>query len=206
MNRKWVFILCGISAIVVTAVLVFYLRFKSGTLTSPISNTVPTQTVVEELATWTDPAQFSFQYPKTLVLNPHNEDKENYAHVEITSATHSGNLIIWVKDTTVQTIDGWISQQKVKNAIDSSLDNVPAKKVLTAADINKLTISAIQGGYLYQVEANLADSDFWNKILDTVTSSFKFTTPVENTNQEQGSSSSVEQGSDIGSSDEEVIE
>jgi len=205
MNRKWAVILCGVSAVIATAVLVFYLRSRSGVLTSPVSDTIPTPTAAEELATWTDPAQFSFQYPKSLALNPHDEDQENYAHVELTSAIHAGNLIVWAKDTTAQTIDDWVSQQKIKNAIDSNLDNVPAKKVLTAGDVNKLIVSTIQGGYLYQIEVNLADNVFWNKILDTVVSTFKFT-PAEGTKQEQGSNSSVEKGSDIYSGDEEVIE
>lgn len=205
MNKRWIFIICGISAVVVTGVLVFYLKFKSGPFISPASNITPTPTISEELTTWSDPAQFKFDYPKSISLNPHNEDQENYAHVELTSATHSGNLIIWVKDTTAATIEKWVTQQKIKDALDSSLDNVPAKKVLITGDVNKLTISAIQGGYLYQVEVNLADSDFWNKILDKVTSSFKFTPTEGNTNQGQGTASSGDQESEVGG-DEELIE
>lgn len=206
MNKKLVLIICAISAILVTAVLVVFLKLKSGVFTSPVSKVQPTPVVVEETAAWTDPAQFSFNYPKTLMLNSHDEDQENYAHVELTSATHSGNLVVWAKDTTADTIDSWITAKKISGAIDSSLGDVPAKKVLDTSDTNKLTISAIQRGYLYQIEANLVDQDFWSKTLDTVISSFKFTTSSESAGQKQDSRVSTNQGADTGGGDEEVIE
>lgn len=204
MNRKLLYIILGVSAILVSAVLVFFLKFKSSTLTSPAATVQPTPIVYEEQETWKDPAQFSFQYPKTLSLNPHNEDEDNYAHVELTSATHSGNLIIWVKDTNVDTIEKWIDQEKLKNTIDTTLADVPAKKVLTTEETNTVTISAIQGGYLYQVEANLADADFWNQILEKVLLTFEFT-PSE-TESRETPEAAIGGEQNVETLEEEVIE
>ncbi|MBI3379478.1 hypothetical protein HY029_01845 [Candidatus Gottesmanbacteria bacterium] len=210
MNKKLVFILCAVSLFLVTAILVGYLKFKSAVFTSPVSTNQPTPTiVVEEMSIWIDPAEFSFQYPKSLVLNPHNEDQENYAHVELTSPTHAGNIIVWVKDTTADTIENWVGMGKIKNAIDSDLSGVPSKKVLSTGDNSKLTISAIQSGYLYQIEANLDDRDFWNKALDSVVSSFKFVSSPSGSMKQKSTDTSSDTGSvDSGGStgDEEIIE
>lgn len=208
MNKKIAIVFISVSLVLVTLVLVFYLQFKSKIVTvSPVAKSTP-PSVLEEISTWDDPAEFSFQYPKSLSLNPHNEDQVNYAHVELTSVTHLGSLIVWVKDTTADTIDNWVSKEKIKNSIDSNLDGLPAKKVFTTGDVNKVTISAVRNGYLYQIEVNPTDSDFWNKILEKVTSSFKFTSSEKVTEQKQTPDASNGQGPvDVGGSvDEEVIE
>lgn len=188
----------------VTLVFVFYLQFKNnvGTI-SPVANVTPTA-IEEELSTWSDPAEFSFQYPKSLDLNPHNEDQVNYAHVELTSVVHPGNVIVWVKDTTSETIDNWVIQQKIKNAIDTELAGTPAKKVLTADEKNKITLSAVNNGYLYQIEVNPVDAEYWNKIFSQVSSTFKFISSATNADQDVGI---TDQGSNEGVSEgEEVIE
>lgn len=207
MNKKIALIISGISLVLVTLVLVFYLQFKTKfSAVSPVSQITPTPTV-EEMSIWTDPAQFSFQYPRALALNPHNEDQTNYAHVELTSATHSGNLIVWVKDTTSDTIDNWILKEKIKNAIDSELASVSAKKVLTTNENNNITLSTIRNGYLYQIEVNPTNNDFWNKIFNQVTSTFKFVSSGVDVKQQTGSGGPNEQGLDEGTTEaDEVIE
>lgn len=213
MQTKVVITILGVTLVLVTVILGAYLRFKKEIVVPQVIQVeLPTSILVEETSTWDDPAQFSFQYPKSLLLNPHTEDQDNYAHVELTSAAHSGNLIIWVKDTTADTIDKWIIQGKIENAIDSNIAGISAKKVLITGDINKLTISAIRGGYLYQIETDLvglpvhADSDYWNKTLDTVLSSFKFTSTEKSATQEKSVTSNNEQVPDTSSNEEEVIE
>lgn len=205
MNKRLVLIICGASAVLVTLVLVFYFQFRGNfSAVSPQSDLTPTP-VAEEMSTWTDPTEFTFEYPKSLSFNPHNEDQENYAHVELTSATHSGNLIVWVKDTTSDTIDAWVTAQKIKNSIDSTLGDLPAKKVIAASESSTLTLSTIRNGYLYQIEVNLKDSEFWNKTFDQVVTSFKFVS-AEITGQ-PAAGSSGESGDDEGvSEEEEVIE
>lgn len=208
-NKKIALILSILSLALVTLVLISYLQYRiKFAAVSPIAEATPTP-IPEEMSTWTDPAEFSFQYPKSLVLNPHNEDEDNYAHVELTSSLHPGNLIVWVKDTTADTIENWVGMGKIKNAIDSDLAGVPSKKVLTSGDSSKLTISAIQNGYLYQIEANLTDSDYWNKTLNSVISSFKFDSSPSGSLKQKSTDTSSDTGSiDTGSSagDEETIE
>ncbi len=209
-KKKIALILSILSMALVTLVLISYLQYRTKfAAVSPLAKVTPNPTL-EELSTWTDPADFSFQYPKSLSLNPHNEDQANYAHVELVSASHSGSLIIWVKDTNVDTIDGWVIQQKIKNAIDSELAGTAAKKVLTADEKNKITLSAINNGYLYQIEVNPTDlpaqagGEFWNKIFSQVSSTFTFISSATNTNQDAGT---ADQGSAEGVSEgEEVIE
>lgn len=203
MRRKLIYIILAVTIVLASAVLIFFLKLRSNALTSPVTSIQPTPIVQEETETWTDPAQFSFQYPKVLTLNPHNEDEENYAHVELTSATHSGNLIIWVKDTKAADIEKWVTGEKLKNAIDTTLDGVPAKKILAATDSNIVTISAIQTGYLYQVEVNLAEPDFWNQTLEKVLSSFRFTlSEIEDKQVPAGNDTD----SDASTIEEELIE
>lgn len=152
----------------------FYFRNRIASQTVPFgSNILPTPTIAEELTTWKDQSGFSFQYPKSLKLDPHEEDQENYAHLELTSATFSGSLIVWAKDTTAEDIEGWIKQKKIENAFDSNLGGEKAKKILTSDNVNKANISTIYEDYLYQIEANLSD-DYWNKVYETVSSSFHF--------------------------------
>lgn len=196
-------IIIGVSSFVV------YKKFLSVNVVSPVTQVQPTAAPPEELATWIDPSEFSFQYPKNLTLNPHDEDQENYAHVELTSATHSGNLILWTKDTNSKDLEDWLKQTKIQGALDSTLGEEPAKKVLTSAgETQKLTTTAIRGGYLYQIEANLVDSDFWKRIYETVSSTYKFGKIVEKNNSSVGNSpaNSTQESTGEDYSGDEVIE
>lgn len=213
MRTKVVIIILCSTVVLVTLILGVYLMIKKDTVVpEAVKVESPTSIPVEETATWNDPAQFSFQYPKSVSLNSHDEDQENYAHIELTSSAYDGNLIVWVKDTTFDTIDNWVKQGKIANAIDSNIAGEPAKKVLTTGDTSKLTISAIHGGYLYQIETNSADSpvqtgnDYWNKTLDTVLSSFKFTSTGKNVMQEKSTIPNNLQVPDASTNEEEVIE
>lgn len=165
-----VFAAAGVSAFNLT---------KSSQVSSPVTSLSPTPTVTEEeLVAWTDPAEFTFQYPKSLILDPHDEDEKNYAHVELKSATHSGNLIVWVKDTTAEDITEWERIEKIQNSIDSNLGGENAKKVLLNGESRKIITSTIYGGYLYQIEVNPEDFEYWNSIYNQVIGTFKFT-PVQ---------------------------
>lgn len=163
-----------VTFILLTAVLVGYLKIKSSQKSVPESSAAQVTQSPEELTTYEDQTQFSIRYPETLKLNPHEEDEENYAHVELTSDKYPGNLIVWVKDTAAEDIDLWVKETKVKGAIDSNLGGEKAVKVLSTSDSAKIVTSAIRDGYLYQIEANLAD-DYWNKINEIIVSSFQFT-------------------------------
>jgi hypothetical protein len=202
-KRAVVFIFIGIILLIGVSSGGFFLYKNSHKVISPVTQIQPPTPTPEALVTWTDQSQFSFQYPKSLTLNPHDEDKTNYAHVELTSATHSGNLIVWTKDTTAASIDDWAKQIKVANSLDSTLGGEPAKIILTSEGNEQITLTGIHGGYLYQVEVNPRDSDYWNQVFNTVTSTYKFTGQIENT---QDDSKTAQPPADSGSDDEEVVE
>ncbi len=66
----------------------------------------------EKLITWNDPAGFTFRYPDGLNLNKHDEDNQNYAHLEFTSKSHPGSLVIWAKDTSAADAASWFKSEK----------------------------------------------------------------------------------------------
>lgn len=210
MVNKSIIILIAAGVLIVTVVIfVVLLRFKSsGKVATPISEIQQTPSIAEELSTWTDQSGFSFQYPQSLSLNSHDEDKENYAHIELTSATHPGNLIVWVKDTEVGSIDDWIKQEKIQGSLDSTLGSEAAKKVLISGDSSKILTSSIKDGYLYQIEVNPKDFNYWNKISDLISSTYKFLPIQEKTGKTSVSAENTSDNSSTeeGSSDEEVVE
>jgi hypothetical protein len=206
-KRKLIFII--IPVVIIVAIGSFaYFNFYKKRLVSPIGSIQPTPSASEELTTWVDQAEFSFQYPKSLKLDPHEEDQENYAHVELNSATHSGSLIIWVKDTTAEDTETWAKETKLVGAIDSTLGGLPAKKTLNNEQ-KQLAVTTIRNGYLYQIEANLADATYWNQVYETVSSNFKFVEGETKTDDSSADTSSYDNSS-VGSEevygDEEVIE
>lgn len=207
MSRKKIIIISLITAIVVVAGVlgVYFFISQKNKVVSPLSKMQASLTPTPvELATWTDQAEFSFQYPKDLTINPHDEDQDNYAHVELTSAKHQGNIIVWVKDTKSPTIADWVAKGKITNAIDSSLGTEEAKKVLSEDASKKITISAIHNGYLYQIEVSLAD-DYWKNIYDEIVSTFTFTSGDKVSPAAKSSSGTTEDG-DSSYDEEEVIE
>lgn len=172
---------------------------------------IPTPSVPEkiaiEYATWKDPLGVSFSYPADARVNKHDEDKENYMHVEITSATHSGGLVLWAKDLPKGVYDN-ASWTRVKLAttsgvtIDTTLEKTDAKKILFGS--NRVLIGAMYDGLLFEIDATLDEKEYWKYVLEAVVSSFKFY-PIETTSStSQGSSS----GGDVsaGVAEEEVLE
>ena len=160
----------------------------------------------EETAQWIDQSEFRFDYPKSLSLNPHPEDKVNYAYVELTSSVHPGNLIVWTKDTSADTIDVWAKNEKIQGAIDSTLDGYPAIKVLRTGEADTILTSTIRNGYLYQIETRLVDKDYWSKIYDGVISSFAFISSAQDTDKTSATDTSTSSEYTEDYVDEEVIE
>lgn len=204
-KKKLILFVIGVLVFFVTmGGVVFWFKSYQKAAT-PISEIQPAVIPVEEQVTWTDPSEFSFQYPKSISLNPHAEDQKNYAHVELTSPEHKGSIIVWAKDTTADTIESWLTQTKVKGALDTTLGEEPAKKTLSE-DPSKVIVSSIRNGYLYQIEVNPEDALFWNEVFDTVFSSWKWVVPTSGEKKEQSTKQALEQSEDTGSGDEEVIE
>lgn len=164
----------------------------------------PAPSPAEELAVWEDQSQFTFQYAKSLTINPHEEDTVNYAHVELTHPQHPGRIIAWTKDSATPSIDDWVKKEKITTAIDTTLGGLPAKKTLGEKE-NTQFISSVRNGYLYQIEADLSDRSYWEPVLNQVITSFAFTEaePVPKEQSAPAAGSNESSGDYI---EEEIIE
>lgn len=118
------------------------------------------------LATWKDPVGFTFQYPEGLTINKHDEDKDNYAHVELTDANYPGSVIVWLKDIPK------IKDKENGTILDTKLGAADGKKILIASPERKLYITALYDDLLYMVEATPGEDGYWQDVFDTVTRSF----------------------------------
>jgi hypothetical protein len=190
--------------LIVTSVFVFKDRIfkKVPTNTPPVA-----QETKKEVDLWEDQAGFSFQYEKGIVIDKHDEDTVNYAHLELTSSAHQGRLIVWAKDTMYTDVDTWVKKDvALKDApiIDTTLGGKPAKKIVLTNPAKKLITGAIDEQILFTVEAEPMEGDmFWQETYDTIVQSFVFT-PVEG----QGAASSESFVEDTGPviDEEEVLE
>lgn len=208
MDKKKLIIAILIGTVVLISLILFvYIRYQDYQKRMiPVSQAVPTPEVAEDLASWTDQSGFTFQYPKSLTFNPHDEDTENYAHLELTSATYSGSLTVWTKDTNAADAEDYAKKSKNPGFIDSTLGGIPAKKLLQNDTEKKIITTTVKDGYLYQIEADLKDN-FWNKTFEKVSSSFKF---EGNGLKKEENNAPVTSGDDASggdfTDDEEVIE
>lgn len=141
---------------------------------SPSATPVPA-----ELVTWNDQAGFSFSYPKNLSVNAHEEDQDNYAHIEFTEPSHPGKLIVWAKDTTAVNAGAWLSAVKEFSggvAVDTKLGGLDAKKVLISGGaVRKAVVGTVSDQIVFYVETDLEDPGYWQEVANTVVGSFAFT-------------------------------
>lgn len=174
--------------------------------------------------TWDDPAGFTFQYPEGLIINKHEEDNENYAHVELTDATHKGNVIVWVKDApkgknrkVVTSLAEWIESDTrfdSANILDTTLGGKPAKKILLQIPQKMIIVGTVSDGLLFTIDGDFSDADYWTPLYLGIADSFKFTTPKdEETVRQTGAGTSTQpavnesgSGSEEAVDEEEVIE
>lgn len=133
------------------------------------------------LLTLVDPTGFTIKYPSGLMLNKHDEDKINYAHLEFTSKDHAGGLIIWAKDTKALDTQGWTKSEKRftnANILDTLLGGKKAKKISVASPQKMLVTGVVDGKIVYIIETTLDENGFWNKVHETVSDNFIFSTPT----------------------------
>lgn len=136
----------------------------------------PSQTP-EEFATWEDPNGFKFQYPKSLIMNTHNEDTENYAHLEFTNADHPGSVIVWGKDTKAVSASAWVKAEKALTEgtiLDTTMAGIAGKKVLVETPKKQIVTVIIDEGVVFYVEGNLEDIEYWTSVHTTISNSFEF--------------------------------
>ena len=190
---------------VILAVL-FVFRTKFVTKTSE-QTVIPTATVApKESSLWEDPAGFSFKYPSDMTVNKHDEDTKNYAHVELTSTGHSGNIIIWVKDTAYQTIAAWVkgdSTVRTAPSVDTSLGGKEAKKIIVSGTSKKMITGAIDVDVLVTVEADMqTDESYWTDVYTGIIQTFAFTDT--GTTSDTGADTGIDYSSQA--DEEEVLE
>lgn len=152
-------------------------RDTSASLVSPAGEPTPTQ--APTLAAWDDPAGFTMQYPEGVTVNKHDEDKINYAHVELTDSVHPGGLIVWVTDIPKGVTDtvSWGKKAATPSSaisFDTTLGDQAAQKILINDASKKVMVGAVWDGVLWYIEANLTDEAYWQSVFDTVTNSFAF--------------------------------
>src|SRR3989344_6428576 len=151
----------------------YYLKSPQPNVTSPeVSAPTPTP---EELVEWKDAAGFSFQYPKSLKSDIHEEDNENYAHIEFTHPDYPGSVIVWAKDTTAADATAWVKKEKTfagGTVLDTTLGETDAKKVLLSDPEKKVITAVVDDSIVFYVEGVFEDSEFWTKTYDTITSTF----------------------------------
>lgn len=195
MKKLWIVI--GVLVVVgVVAGGVFVFSKRSTKVISPGEVILATPTPAVGMTTWDDPAGFSFQYPKDLSVNNHEEDNDNYAHVELTSKEHPGNIIVWVSDLPkgVTTVDSWVKKlYSTATAIDTTLGGEPAKKILIASPSAKLIVGTISDGLLFKVEGIYTDKQFWQPIEDTIVKSFTFIVDTPSAASGQSSADAVDE-------------
>lgn len=209
MKRRVVIVIICIVLAAIFGGSIYVLSGKSalGKMVSPQSVTEQKQsaqpTVVPEL-TWDDPAGFTIRYSGELNINNHEEDPDNYAHLELTNPIHPGNIIVWVKDTTAADVTAWVQTDKGyqdANKINTTLGGQPAKKIILTGTVKKTVTGAIYDGLLFMIEGNLSDSAYWTVQYQRISDSFQFK-PLENPPPDYSGSGEADSGYD----EEETIQ
>lgn len=187
-----------------------YLYFSQKTMSEAPVATEIIPTPVPKLVLWDDSAGFTMQYPEGIQLNKHDEDKENYAHVELTDPNHPGGLIVWVKDLPKGVADTVAWGKKVSTpssaiSFDTTLGGNAAQKILVSSPVKTVMTGVVYDGVLWYIEAVLTDEVYWQSVYDNVVSSFVF----KPTTAAPGSSapgSSGESAPEYSVDEEEVLE
>jgi len=165
------------------------------------------------LATYKDAnLGFRFEYPNNLEVNPYEDDKVNYAHIELTSPGSEGNIIIWAKDTTYTDLSEWLQgEEEVAggNVLDTTWGGKEAKKVRISKPSAKVVTATLYDDLLFLIEETPDKDGKLDTAYENILSSFKFytvsekgeTIPAPDTSTEGGSS---DESTDVG--DEGVLE
>jgi len=167
----------------------------------------PAEKILIEYTTWKDPLGITFSYPVDAIIDKHDEDTKNYMHVEITSATHSGGLVLWAKDLPkgVWDVSSWAKKETATGSgvmVDTTLDKVDAKKILFGTE--NVRIGVVYDGLLFEIEGNLDTGGYWKDVLETATSSYIFY-PIEGSGQ-ASPPSDVSGDTGVSVDEEEVLE
>lgn len=209
MKKKSWLILSFILVVFVIGFIVWFLTKSnvSNSTISPLGNQ-PEISENQILKTWEDPAGFKFSYPEGVTINDHQEDTENYAHLELTNSSYPGRILIWMKDKVNDTLEEWVSEQTGEPQVfDSELAGQSAKK-LTFTSPKKLEIVAFDQEVLILIEV-YPENDWWTKAYEQIVNSFELTSlSAENKTNSQAPGAWQGQTGDSGiiNEGEEVVE
>lgn len=169
-------VIIGLVVIVVLifaiGIMFFKLRTRYG-LISPMGQEIQKGEV--QLAHWEDPAGFSFSYPENIAIDPHEEDMENYAHLELTATGYQGKILIWCQETEYADIEDWAEDEATEGAqiFDTELGGEPAKKVAWI-EPEKLVTATIDVDALVLLEMFPDEEGYWQEVYDQILTSFAF--------------------------------
>ena len=125
-----------------------------------------------DLKVWEDPAGFQFSYPEGITIDNHEEDEENYAHLELTEKNHPGKILIWMKDKVEKSLEVWAANQTGNPQVfDSELAGQPAKK-LAFPSPQKLVTAAFDQEVSILVEV-FPEDEWWQETYQQVVDSFE---------------------------------
>ncbi|MCX6724910.1 MAG: hypothetical protein NTV20_02305 [Candidatus Shapirobacteria bacterium] len=204
--KKKVLIIISVLVLIAIGVFVFLYQKPSSGLVSPLTNQ-KTESEAKLLA-WEDPAGFKFSYPEEIKINNHPEDEENYAHLELTSSSHAGSILVWMKDTNYKNIQDWVKKENATESaqvFDSDLGGHPAQK-LAFTSPQKMVTATLDGNVIVLIEVYPEDQ-WWNQIYNQILSGFEFI-PLQGEITPSQTSGSSGQGNGGGIIDEgeEIIE
>jgi len=181
MKSKALFI--GIFAGVILIGGLGYLFFKgrnSSEVTSPIGQSqVEQPTISPKLLIWNDQAGFTFQYPEGLQIDKHDEDKENYAHIDFTKSGETGGILVMASDTKYKNVDEWVKLDKALTGglvVDTTLGGKPAKKI-SFSDSGKVIIGAVDMQILFTFQM-IDTGVYWKPVFDKIISTYEFVYPT----------------------------
>ncbi|MBL7150769.1 hypothetical protein ISS86_02475 [Candidatus Microgenomates bacterium] len=202
-NKKLLIILAVVLVLSIAAIIIFKSKQKTG-IDTPLDSPTVESSSVAKLTVWDDPAGFSFSYPEEIEIDPHSEDEENYAHLElILSSEPGGRIIIWVKESDFTDIEDWAEATAGGQIFDTELDAEPAKKI-AYSEPTKLVTAAIDVDALVLIEMIPDKKGYWQKVYDKILSSFKFiplegeeTAPVQAEPAEPASANIIEEAEEM---------
>lgn len=199
--RKKFLLVGGAGVILVLVFTVFFvIQRKRTVIVSPIQPPgIVEEKEAETLLTYKDEAGFEFKYPERLTVKDITGDLPAYSILEISSAKQKGKMIVKVVDTSFPSVDVWLKSKEASGAGTSreiTLAGMSGSQIQFANPRRLITL-AIDGGIMYFLESPLDEDGLWNKIHNTIVSSFALA---------EAQSSTSAGGEEVIYEEEEVIE
>lgn len=124
---------------------------------------------------WQDPAGFSFDLPAAATVNAHPEDKENYAHLELSQAGHPGKVEIICNDSPYADLEQWLAEDERAsqgNSLETNIASLSARKIALGSG-HELAALIDWDEVIYLIEMEAEDRDYWLPVYRQILSSFK---------------------------------